>query len=638
MKKIIVVAGLFISFLPAAYASASYKPDANAPRSAVPSIYYWDTSALFRSDAEFEAGYKNVESGLETLTAFKGKLDDPSTIKACLDYYVTIHKIFDKVSLYANLKNVEDDGVERYQKMRQRQISLANTLNAKALFIRDEILRLDDKTAAAIIDDSVLKDYKPYLDDLRRRKNHILSPDAEKVLSILGDNLWAEVDLNELPSDIEMVFKAVMRDIELPKIKDEDGKEIQLNLSNYAKYRSSKDRRVRTDTVESFFATLKKHQNIFAAILGGEMKRDVNLAKARDYAGAASAYLDREDISPKVIDNLINTVNKNLKPLRRYVELRKKLFKLPDVHIYDLYTPLVPSVSVDVPYDDAAKDILEALRPLGDEYVKVLSDAIQPKSGWVDIYPNKGKESGAFATSIWGLHPFVKMNYMNQIDDASTLAHEFGHAMHNYLNTNAQPYVTSGYSTLTAETASTLNEMLLSRYLTQKYKDDDKMRLYLLGERLELIRATVYRQTLFAEFEKNIHLYAEKGEPLTAELFNKTYGDLVKKYYGPGLIFDKDDDIEWAYIPHFYWKFYVYSYAAGLSSGIKMSENILNGAEGRDRYLDMLKAPANEKPLEVIAKAGVDLTKPASIEASTQLMNQTIDEIEEIINKGGNYE
>lgn len=636
MKKSLLLTICLVVFAPTVFAADVYKPDSNAPRSGVPDIYKWDTGAIFKSDAEFESAYKDVEKMLEALTIYKGKLGLVDELKKCLDDYMAVHIIFDKVALYSNLKTVEDENNEQYQKMRQRAVNLAKALNSKASFIKDGILKLDDKTVTTLVNDPKIKDYKPYLDDILRRKGSILGTEAEEVLTVMGDNLWAEVDLNELPSDVEMVFKAVTRDLILPKIKDEEGHDVQLNLSNYSKYRASKNRDVRKNTVEAFFTALKKYQNIMAATLGGEMKRDVQLAKARKYKRAVDAYLDRENISPAVIDNLINTIHNNLKPLHRYVELRKKLLKIPDVHIYDLYTPLVPSVDSNIPYSEAQKDLVLALKPLGEEYGKVIADAVRLESKWVDVYPNKGKESGAFSTSIYGIHPYLKMNYLNEVDDASTLAHEFGHAMHSYLNMKAQPYVTFGYSTLAAEIASTLNEMLYSNYMLDKYKNDDKMRLYLLGERLESIRTTIYRQTLFAEFEKKLHEFAEKGEPMTAELFNQTYKDLIRQYYGPGLTVGENDDIEWAYIPHFYWKFYVYSYAAGLSSGIKMVENITTGgAAARDRYITMLKASSAEPPIEAIKKAGVDLTRPDSIAAAAAYMDKTMDEIEKIISKPG---
>ncbi len=632
MKKVILAVTMML--LATATVNAAYTPDANAPRSSIPKEFQWNTGDLFANEKVYESAFKSVDKALGALQSYKGKLTTSDALKRCMEDYMKLSLDFSKVALYSNLKNVEDENNEHFHVLRQKALGLATRFNEKAGFIRDEVLTMKDADYARLVAGDFPSDYKAYLDDLRRRKESILTVEAERVLQLAGDNLWSEVDLNEMPSDVEMAFKAMQRDIELPKIKDEDGKEVQLTFSNYSKYRASKNREVRKETVTKFFETLKKYQNVFAATLGGEFKRDVFLAKARKYPTAVSAYLDRENIDPKVIDNLIASAHKNLKPLHRYIDLRKKLLKLDSVHIYDLYTPIVPSAEAELSYNEASDDIIKALKPLGENYVGVLSKAIKAGSGWVDIYPNKGKESGAFSTAVWGVHPFVKMNFMDSIDDASTLAHEFGHAMHSYLNSKKNPYPLAGYSTLSAEIASTSNEMLFSNYLLNKYKNDDKMRLYLLGERLESIRQTIYRQTLFAEFEKLMHEAVEKGEPLTAELFNKTYLGLVKKYYGPSFTPDTNDDIEWAYIPHFYWKFYVYAYAAGLSSGIAMTDNIVKGGDNAvARYIEFLESPSDVPPLEAIKKAGVDLTKPGIIDAAAKMFDETVTEMEKLAAK-----
>ena len=619
----------------AARAAQDYKPDANAPRSSVPSVYKWDLAPVFPSEGAWEKAYGQANAGLKTFVAkYKGKVGDKDGLAKCLKEFFPLRLQFDRVAFYTNLRSSEDEDVTSVQVMRKKSLAAIKDFQLETAFVREAVMRMDPAKAEEVLRDADMKEYAPYLVELRRRTPRLLSPEAEKVLAQAGDNLFAEIDLNELPSDLELTFKAAQQDIQLPKIKDEDGKEVQLQLSNYGKYRASKDRDVRRGAVESFFAALKKHQDIFAATLGGEFKRDIFLAKARGYQEALAAYLDMDNLTPPVVDGLISAVHQNLKPLRRYVELRKKLLGLKDVHIYDLYTPLVPSADAELPYGEAQKDVVEALKPLGQEYVDVLSKAIVPGSGWVDIYPNKGKESGAFSTSVYGVHPYIKLNYMNMVDDASTLAHEFGHTMHSYLNAKAQPYPTAGYATILAEIASTLNEKLLNDYLLKKFKDDDKTRLALLGERLESIRTTIFRQTLFAEFERKMHAYAEAGTPLTPELFNKTYGDLVKLYYGPGYSFGANDDIEWAYIPHFYWKFYVFSYATGLSAGISLADKIGAGdTKVRDGYLKMLQSPSTEPPLEILKRAGVDLTKPDVVTAAAKLMDETITEIDKIWSK-----
>lgn len=614
--------------------AAAYRPDANAPRASVPAIYKWDTAPLLRNDGAGEAARREVETRLQGLQRHKGRLSTAAAIRECLDDFIVIRRLMDRIGLYANLKNAEDDAVEKYNRMRQEGLTLMKRFMAETAFIKDEVLAIDDPGMQALLAGEPLAPYRKALNEMRRRRAHLLPPEAERVMSLAGDNLFAEVDLNELPSDNELIFKAVQRDLVLPRITDEEGKEVQLTLANYGKYRQSKDRRVRREAVEGFLAALRKFENTFAATLSGEMKRDVWLARARHYGSAAEGYLDLDNVPTAVIDNLIATVNRNLKPLHRYVELRRKLLGLPDVRLYDLYTPIVPAAAREIPYEEALEEIFQALAPLGEEYVATLKSSVIPGGGWVDVYPNKGKESGAFSSAIWGTHPFVKLNYLDAVDDASTAAHEFGHAMHSFLNTKANPYVDSGYSTFTAEIASTFNERLLLRHLLAKPGIDDGTRLYLLGEMLERIRTTIYRQTLFAEFERKAHELAEAGTPITAEVLDREYARLIRRYYGPGLTMGKDDAVEWAYIPHFYWKFYVSSYATGLSSGIALADRIAGGdAKAAEGYRRMLEEPSETPPLQALRKAGLDLTKPDAIEAALTLMDRTITEMERIAAK-----
>ncbi len=607
-----------------------WEPDANAPRSSVPDKYKWDTSVIFKSDSAWEKAIKEVATMLDSLSARKISAK-PIQLKGILDEYFTAKLLMSRVSLYTELKVAEDQDVAKYQKMFQESQALGKDFNAKTSFVKQFFLRLSDAEANSLLKATELKDYAAYIDELRRRKSRILDEKTELVLANAGDNLFAS---SWPTSDIEMIFKAVLRDVKFPMIKDESGKEVQLNLSNYSKYRSSKDRSVRKEAVEKFLSTLRQYENVFAAALGGEFKRDIFFARTRNYDRAVDAYLDIDNVDPKVMDNLISTVNANLKPLHRYVELRKKILGIKDVHLYDLYTPLVQSVDRPIAYEEGAKMVVESLSPLGEDYVKTVSLAVAPGSGWLDVYPNKGKESGAFSTSAYGIHPFIKLNYQDKIDDVSTLTHELGHTMHSHLNMLANKFPYFGYSTFTAEIASTFNETLLSDYLLKKYKDDDEMRLYLLGSLLEDIRTTIYRQTLFAEFERKLHEFGEKGVPLTADLFNKTYVDLVKKYYGPNFTIDANDQVEWAFIPHFYYKYYVFSYATGLSSGISLGQSVLkNGEKARDAYLQMLREPSTMPPLDALKKAGLDLTKPAAIQSALKLMDETIGEIEKLIAK-----
>jgi oligoendopeptidase F len=408
----------------------------------------------------------------------------------------------------------------KLQAMEDRALKAFQDFMAASAFIRQEVLAMDDATVqAAYAKEPKLLEYKPYLDEILRRRSRVLDPTAERVLSLAGDNLWAELDLNEIPSDHEKTFDAALSDIQLPTITDENGKTVQLTLSSFPKYRSSPDRRVRKEAVEKFFATLRQYEHVFAGTLSGQFSFDIFLARARGYQTALDAYLDKDNIDTAVYKQLISAINANLAPLHRYVKLRKQLMGLDDLHIYDLYTPMVPSVDMKFPYSEALKIIPAALKPLGDDYLKVLKTGLDPEQGWLDLYPHKEKQSGAFCSSTYGLHPYVKLNYLDDIDGLSTLAHEYGHAMHSYLSMTNQPYVTASYSMFNAEIASTFNEKLLSDYLYKTAKTREE-KLYVLNKLVESIRTTIYRQALFAEFELAAHTAAEKGEPLTADLLD----------------------------------------------------------------------------------------------------------------------
>jgi oligoendopeptidase F len=404
-----------------------------------------------------------------------------------------------------------------------------------------------------------------------------------------------------------------------------------MTFANYSGFRSSSDRRVRREAVEKMFATLKSRENTFAATLGGQARFSVFLARARHYDTVLEAYLDKDDLDPAVYHNLINTVRAHAPSLHRYVELRKSVMGLDEVHLYDLYTPLVEGVEREMSYAEGAELILEAIEPLGSEYVTLAAKLIDPDNGGIDVYPSNDKESGAFSASVYGVHPFIKMNFQNRYDDVSTLAHELGHAVHSFLSNATQPYLSSRYAPFLAEIASTCNEVLLSQYMVANATSDAE-RAWLLSELAESIRGTIYRQTLFAEFELKLHELAESGAPLTADRLNTVYAGLIRDYYGPGYTIDPNDGIEWAYIPHFYYKYYLFNYATGLVSGIALAERMQSGVPGAvDDYLGMLEGGNSKPPLELLREAGVDLRTAAPIDAALELFDRTVTELEELL-------
>lgn len=617
--------------LAAAALAAPYKPDSGAPRESVPAQYRWDLSPFFADDAAWEAGLLQAGGRIDGLAKHVGRLATPAEVRAALDAYFLARGETGRVASYANLKVDGDDAAPGAQDRLQRALNLGARLRSESGFLRQGLLELDDKAAGRLLDAPELAPYRRYVEDLRRRRRALLGGEAEKVLSLAGDNLWSETDLNEIPSDVELVFKAVQKDLQLPSIKDEKGKLVQLSLANYGKYRSSKDRRVRQDAVAGLFGSLKKYENILAATLGGEARRDVFLARARGYERSLDAYLDRQDVPPAVVENLVASVRANLEPLHRYLALRQKMLGVKELRFHDLYAPLVPAADREVPYEEGLKDVRAAVAPMGPAYLAALDGPEMLGRRMMDVYPNKGKDSGAFAHSLWGFPPFVKLNYMDRVEDVSTTAHELGHAMHSLLNNKANAEPDAGYSSLTAEIASTFQEMLLSRHLLKKYEGDKKMRLHLLSQLADRIRGTVYRQTLFTEFELKLHGFVETGTPVTAELLDKTYEDLVRAYYGPGFTVGRHDGVEWSYVPHFYWKHYVFSYACGLASAIALADRVGSGDAGaRDRYLAMLAAPREAHPVEILKTAGVDLMTPEAIAAAARALDSVVAEMEKL--------
>ena len=609
-------------------------PDANAPRSAIPDVYKWDLSPLFASDSAFEQARVKLLAEVPALREYQGKLADPAALSGCLDLYFRLHREANFLTLYATMRQSTAQTDDAAAALGQRGLAAMDEVMRAAGFIRRELLA----APAPVLESAYaarpgLAPYRAYIDNLRRRASRVLTPDAERALALLGDNLWAEIDLNELPSGYEEAHGKLLADLPWPKIKDADDQDVQLTLSNYSRFRASPNAEVRRAAVTALFATLRQYQHALAATLAGQVKLDVAYARARGYDTALAAYLDKDNLSPAVYENLVRTINANLPLLHRYIELRKKVLGLSAVHLYDLYIPLVPGVAKDVPFAEARRTVAEALKPLGAEYGKVLAEGLDPRNGWIDLYPHKDKESGAFSSSVYGPHPWVFINYQDSLDDMSTLAHEFGHALHSYLAMKTQSYPNFHYTTILAEIASTCNESLLSDYLVA-HTQDPAERAYLLVARLESIRTTIFRQTMFAEFERTVHQLQEAGTPITAALLDEQYAGLARRYYGPSYTLGPDDGMEWAYIEHFFYKYYVYSYATGLASGIAIADRVrAQGEPAVQAYLGMLKGGCSKPPLELLKGAGVDLTTPAPIESAMKTFARTLEEVEKLLVK-----
>jgi len=615
-------------------AGEGFQPDSSMERTQIPERYKWDLDHLFPSEAAWNEAIEKVRDGAGLLHNFEGRLDKPKLLFACLSMYFNLQVLANRVTLTANLEHTEDLVSPRTQANLDKGLAVMNELMDAARFIRSEIMTLDEQVLKeAFRKDPRLEPFRTYIEGFRRRSGLMLPSEGERILSLAGDNLFAEIDLNEIPSSVEKAFIGLMSDIPWPKIVDEQGKKVQLSLANYGRYRGSPDREVRCAAVQAFFGTLKQFQHALAATLGGQVSFNSFLAQSRGFDRAIEAYMDKDNIDVAVYDNLVSAINANLAPLHRYMALRKKVMQVDELRLYDLYVPMVAGVERKVAYEDGTAMIQKALAPLGPEYLKILAIGMDPANGWADVYPCANKESGAFSASVHGCHPFVKLNYFNSLDDVSTVAHEFGHALHSLLSARHQPPSSYRYVSFIAEIASTFNETLLARHLIANASSDEE-KLYLLNGLADTIRTTIYRQTLFAEFEKTIHDLYESGVTLTAERLNQTYADLVRRYYGEAYTVGPDDDIEWAYIPHFYWKFYVYTYATGLSAGISLANKVLEGGpEARAKYLTMLEGGCSRPPLELLRRAGLDLTKPEAIAQAAKLLDETLSQMEAILLK-----
>ena len=630
----LIILSLHISLFAGANDNTPFVPDANMSRADIPSIYKWNVYDLCASDEQWDKDIAVCQTDLKELKSFHSNLDTPAGIAKYMAAYFNLDDRINRLTLYANLNREVESSNQQAITRHELGLQLTEGLMQEGATLRQTILGLSDQELKnALQNEPALKEFIPFINSLRRRADRVLSPAEERLLALAGDNLWAQIDLNELPAAPEKAFRSLISELTLPMVTGLDNKKVQLSFANYGPLRHSTDRNIRRGAVEAMFGTIKSLENTFATTLGEQAKFSLFLARARGYDTVLEAYLDKDELDPAVYHNLINTVRANVKPLHKYVDLRKKVLNLDEVHLYDLYVPMVEPVSIKLDYNNGVQLIQNALKPLGKEYMKQLKAAMDPANGWIDIYPSKNKVSGAFSSSTYGVHPYVKMNYQNTFNNVSTLAHEYGHAMHSYYSITNQPYHSWRYVPFLAEIASTCNEALLSRYMIDHAKTDAE-KAWLLSELLETIRTTIYRQTLFAEFELRFHELVESGVPVTAEKLNNIYAELIHAYYGPDYVMDANDHIEWAYIPHFYYKYYVFTYATGLSSGIAFAEKITQeGPETRETYLNMLKGGNSKTPLVLLREAGLDLTKPEAIESALQLFDKTVDELRALIVK-----
>lgn len=591
-------------------------------RSEVSSEYKWRLEDIYASMDLWEEDYKNVRSLASKLSEYKDLLNQSSTkLLECLNADAEMSRLFEKVYVYAQMKSHEDTTDAFYQGIADRADSLGTFISSANSFIVPGVLELPDEVLNEFIEENEdLGFYSKYIEDVRRTKPHILSSDGEQLLAMAGEIANSPASIYNMINNADMKF---------PTIIDEKGQEIEVTKGRYIPLMESSDRRVRKDAFDALYSTYKKQINTLAATLSANVKANIFNAKARKYSSAREASLFPDNVPVSVYDNLIEAVHNNLGLMHRYVSLRKKLLKLDELHMYDLYTHIINDVQMEIPFEQSVETVKKGLEVLGGQYMSDLKCGLS--SSWIDVYENEGKRSGAYSWGCYDSHPYVLLNYTPTVDNMFTLAHEMGHAMHSFYSNSNQEYIYAGYKIFVAEVASTLNESLLMDYLL-KNTTDKKKKMYLLNHYMESFRGTVFRQTMFAEFEKIIHEKAEAGEALTAELLSSIYHELNVKYYGPDMVVDNYIDYEWARIPHFYSSFYVYKYATGFSAATSLSQQILTeGEPALDRYLEFLKSGGSDYPIELLKNAGVDMTSPVPVRDALKRFEEILDQFEELI-------
>jgi len=584
--------------------------------------FKWNLEAIYQNNELWERDFNKVKEFTEEIKRFEGKISESaSDLLKCLRLQDSLSELFGKVFVYARMRKDEDNTNNTYQALSDRASSLGVFVTSATSFIVPEIISISEKVLESFFGtENGLAHYRQFLDEVIRNKPHILSQEQEQLLADAGE-------MAQAPDTIFAMLNNA--DIKFPIIMDENNEEIELTKGRYTKFMESSNRRVRKDAFEAMYKTYASLNNTFAAILNSNVKKNIFYSKIRKYESALEASLFEDNIPSTVYSQLIGTVHDNIDLMHRYVKLRKRLLGVDELHMYDLYTPIVKDINIKVSYEEAKAKVLESLKPLGNEYLSSIKKAFD--SRWIDVYENEGKTSGAYSWGSYATNPYILLNYQGSINDMFTLTHELGHSMHSYYSNKSQPYTYAQYKIFVAEVASTLNEALLMDYVL-KNNDDKKVKLYYLNYYLEQFRTTVYRQTMFAEFERMIHEKVEAEEPLTPDLLNEMYHDLNLFYYGSEIVIDELIDYEWARIPHFYMDFYVYKYATGFSAATSLAKQILDeGDSAVDRYIEFLKSGGSDYPLNILKKAGVDMNSKEPIQSALDVFSNLLDQMEALI-------
>ncbi|WP_256223536.1 oligoendopeptidase F [Paenibacillus sp. 1_12] len=588
-------------------------------RTDVPVEQRWKLEDLFPNQQAWDKEYKEVKEALQKISQFQGKLNQPAAIKQCFELEDNISVHMERLYVYANMKHHEDTAEPTYQALSDKAKKLSVESGEALSFVSPEILSLSDDELQKLVSHPELSFYKRTLTEMIREKQHILSKSEEALLAQVGN-------LSQAPSTIFSMLNNA--DLKFPKVKNEHGEEIELTQGRYIQFLESRNREVRKNAFKTMYETYSKNKNTIGATLSANISKDIFYSKVRKYPSALEASLYGDNINKEVYTNLIDTIHESLPLMHRYMELRKKLLKVDELHMYDLFAPLVDEYKMDITYEQAQGMVKESLKPLGQDYLNILQEGFDKH--WIDIYENEGKRNGAYSWGAYGTHPYVLLNHKDNLNSMFTLTHEMGHAIHSYLSDENQEYRYAQYTIFLAEVASTLNEALLMDYMLKK-STDPKEKMYLLTYYMDQFRTTVFRQTMFAEFEKITHEQAEQGEALTPQELSKIYYDLNLKYYGKDMVVDQDIEIEWARIPHFYNSFYVYKYATGFSAATSFAKQILEeGQPAVDRYLGFLKSGGSDYSINILQRAGVDMSTPEPIKQAMDVFKGLLEQMEQL--------
>ena len=589
-------------------------------RSEISDEYKWSVKDLYSSDELWNNDYEKALKSTQEKSSFEGcVMDSADTLADALSESEKDDYITERLYVYAFMRYYEDTSDGTYQQMSGKAQMLAVKMSEKYSFLVPEIMAADDDKVARFLDSDKIKPYRHLLCDMLAKKEHTCSQKEEKLLAMASQ-------MADSPSDIFSKFNNA--DVKFGKVHDEHGDEKELTSAGFSVFMESRDRNVRKEAFYALYRQYKSYINTLAASYYGNVKQAVFFANARNYESTLQMYLSGSFIPESVYTNLIDTVNNNLDKMHDYVSLRKKTLGVDELHFYDIYAPLTSDYTVKVSYENAKETVLDALKILGDDYVSQVKKGYE--SGWVDVYENDGKRSGAFSWGAYGIHPYIFLNYTETLNDIFTLIHETGHAMHTYYSNETQPYTYAGYKIFVAEVASTCNEVILIDYLLKHSRSDEEKK-YLYGHYLEQFKGTLFRQTMFAEFEMITHRMAQDGEVLNAESLCGTYKKLNEKYFGKDMVIDEEIAYEWARIPHFYTPFYVYQYATGFSAAVAIATKIINGdKEVLHGYKEFLKGGSSMHPIELLSLCKIDMSKPDVIQDALNVFGSLIEDFKKI--------